>query len=83
MEDLATDRIYRLMLAQRIRHGDVEDESGKLVPHTADFVHRIFDEELDKLVSDSNSADQGTRESFSQARQIAEAMVMREEFNPI
>src|SRR5436190_2111255 len=64
MEDLATDRIYRLMLAQRIRHGDVEDESGKLVPHTADFVHRIFDEELDKLVSDSKYADEGTSESF-------------------
>src|SRR5438128_5304923 len=83
MEDLATDRIYRLMLAQRMRHGGVEDESGKPVPHTADFVHRIFDEELDKLVSDSKYADEGTRESFSQAREIAEAMVMREEFNPI
>jgi malate synthase len=83
MEDLATDRIYRLMLAQRMRHGGVEDESGKSVPHTADFIHRIFDEELDKLVSDSKYAGEGTRESFHQARQIAEAMVMREEFNPI
>src|SRR6266700_3967734 len=83
MEDLATDRIYRLMLAQRMRHGGVEDESGKPVPHTADFIHRMFDEELDKLVSDSRYADEGTSESFSQARQIAEAMVMREEFNPI
>src|SRR5438874_3517825 len=83
MEDLATDRIYRLMLAQRMRHGGVEDESGKPVPHTADFIHRIFEEELDKLVSDSRHADEGTSESFSQARQIAEAMVTREEFNPI
>ncbi len=83
MEDLATDRIYRLMLAQRMRHGVVEDESGKPVPHTADFIHWIFDEELDKLVSDSTYADEGSRESFSQARQIAEAMVVREEFNPI
>src|SRR6266567_162903 len=83
MEDLATDRIYRLMLAQRMRHAGVEDESGKPVPHTADFIHRMFDEELDKVVSDSRYADEGTSESFSQARQIAEAMVMRDEFNPI
>jgi malate synthase len=83
MEDLATDRIYRLMLAQRMRHGGVEDESGKPVRHTADFIHRIFDEELDALVSDSKYTDEGTSESFRQARQIAEAMVVREEFNPI
>jgi len=31
MEDLATDRIYRLMIAQRVRHSDsveIQDESG-------------------------------------------------------
>ncbi len=83
MEDLATDRIYRLMLAQRMRHGGVEDESGNPVTHTADVVHQIFDEELDKLISDSKYADEGTSKSFHQARQIAEAMVMRKEFNPI
>src|SRR4029077_16034123 len=32
MEDLATDRIYRLMIAQRVRHRDlvaVQDEQGR------------------------------------------------------
>ena len=39
MEDLATDRIYRLMIAQRILHG----------MHTADEVTLWFDEELERL----------------------------------
>jgi malate synthase len=39
MEDLATDRIYRLMIAQRIKHG----------MHSAADVTRFFDEELEKL----------------------------------
>jgi len=83
MEDLATDRIYRLMIAQRMRHGGVVDDSGSLVPHTTDFVHRLFDEELEKLVSGSNRVDVGTEETFRQARRIAEAMVMKEEFDPV
>ena len=83
MEDLATDRIYRLMLAQRLRHGRVGDESGEFVPHTPELLHRIFDEELDQLLSDSKYADEGTPDTFREARRIAEAMVLREEFNPI
>jgi len=83
MEDLATDRIYRLMLAQRLRHGRVEDESGEFVPHTPELLHRLFDEELDHLLSDSKYADEGTLETFREARRIAEAMVLREEFNPV
>src|SRR5437899_3236295 len=37
MEDLATDRIYRLMIAQRMRHGaaaEIVDGDGKIVEHT-------------------------------------------------
>jgi malate synthase len=83
MEDLATDRIYRLMLAQRIRHGRVVDETGKTVAHTPEFLRQIFDEELDAIVSDRKYATEGTPETFKQARQIAEAMVLREEFNPV
>jgi malate synthase len=83
MEDLATDRIYRLMLAQRIRHGRMEDESGRLVPHTPELLHRIFDEELEKLLSGSKYVDEGSTETFREARRIAEAMVLRGEFNPI
>src|SRR5438067_9606505 len=83
MEDLATDRIYRLMIAQRMRHGGVMDESGDEIPHTAQFVHRLFDEELENLLSDSNRKDEATDETLREARRIAEAMVMNEEFDPI
>ena len=83
MEDLATDRIYRLMIAQRMRHGGVIDESGEEVPHSASFVHRLFDEELEKLLSDRNRKDEGNDETLREARRIAEAMVMNEEFDPI
>jgi malate synthase len=82
MEDLATDRIYRLMLAQRLRHGGVRDDSGRLVPHTAEFLGRIFDEELERFVSDPRAAQEGSPEGFREARRIAEAMVRNEEFNP-
>src|SRR5262249_35521137 len=53
MEDLATDRIYRLMIAQRILHRDavvVLDECDKPVRHTPEFVSEIFDEELSRIL---------------------------------
>jgi malate synthase len=83
MEDLATDRIYRLMIAQRMRHGGIVDESRNEVSHTEEFVYRLFDEELEKLLSDSKRSDVGTEETFREARRIAEAMVMKEEFDPV
>ena len=54
MEDLATDRIYRLMIAQRMRHTDkvpIQDEQGNAVEHNPDLINRLFDEELQKLIS--------------------------------
>ena len=42
MEDLATDRIYRLMIAQRVRHRDlvsIEDEQGRNVEAHAGVCH--------------------------------------------
>ena len=83
MEDLATDRIYRLMLAQRLRHGGVRDHSGQVVPHTVEFLSRVFDEELERLLADPKLAEEGSAEDFRQARRTAEAMVRNEEFNPI
>ena len=50
MEDLATDRIYRLMIAQRMKHADsvkITDD-GEEVKHTPEFVTQIFDEELEE-----------------------------------
>jgi len=83
MEDLATDRIYRLMIAQRMRHGGVVGRSGEPVPHTAQFVDRLFQEELEKLLSDAKYASEGDEQTFREARRITEAMVMAEEFDPI
>ena len=53
MEDLATDRIYRLMIAQRVRHKiKVPGDDGKPVEHSQELVTRIFDEELAKIQKD-------------------------------
>ena len=84
MEDLATDRIYRLMIAQRLRHnGHVPvTDDGKTVVHTPDLVSRLFDEELEKLVANPGR-DLGTVETFREARRMSEAMILNEEFDPI
>jgi len=85
MEDLATDRIYRLMIAQRMRHNGhvpVVGESGELVVHTPELITRLFDEELEKLVANPGK-DLGTPETFREARRISEAMVVNGEFDPI
>ena len=84
MEDLATDRIYRLMIAQRIQHWAVApilDESGKPVAHTPEFITQLFDEELAKLIANPGK-DLGTAESFQRARLISEAMVRHGEIDP-
>jgi malate synthase len=69
MEDLATDRIYRLMIAQRIRHGI----------HSAADVTRFFDEELAKLLGE-NPPDPNV---FREARNQAEEMITRGFVDPI
>jgi hypothetical protein len=66
-----------------MRHGGVMDECGDEIPHTAQFVHRLFDDELENLLSDSNRKDEGSDETLREARRIAEAMVMNEEFDPV
>src|SRR5579859_4643146 len=51
MEDLATDRIYRLMLAQRAQHHEVVtimDDADLPLVHTPVLITRLFDEELTK-----------------------------------
>src|SRR5206468_4922370 len=82
MEDLATDRIYRLMIAQRMRHNSVVDDAGKVVAHTPEFITQLFDEELEKLLANPGR-DLGTAETFREARRISEAMIVNGEFDPI
>src|SRR5258708_616978 len=95
MEDLATDRIYRLMIAQRVLHRylvRIDDENGA-VKHTPDFITRLFDEELDRLLAELSSSHASQLQSeedraseasrFCRAREISEAMIVNGEFNPV
>jgi len=86
MEDLATDRIYRLMIAQRVLHRDlvpVQDEQGQTVKHTPEFITQLFDQELERLLSGPPAnADPEEAERFRRAREISEAMIVNGEFNP-
>jgi len=87
MEDLATDRIYRLMIAQRVRHRDlvrIEDSQGRNVKHTPEFVTQLFDEELDRLLRElPTGAGDEERERFHRARELSEAMIVNGEFDPV
>ncbi|MGC2705662.1 MAG: hypothetical protein WA361_14190 [Candidatus Acidiferrales bacterium] len=86
MEDLATDRIYRLMIAQRMRHRDVThilDDNGNPVAHTPDFVTHLFDEELARILSElPPDTPPEVIERFTQARVLSERMITTGEFNP-
>jgi len=86
MEDLATDRIYRLMIAQRMKHShqvEVVDENDAAVRHTPEFVHDLFDEELERLLRETEkSSDARMQTTLREARRISEEMIRREEFNP-
>jgi malate synthase len=86
MEDLATDRIYRLMIAQRVLHREfvrVEDEQGHAVKHTPEFITQLFDEELDRLLAELPAgASPEEADRFRRAREISEAMIVSGEFNP-
>jgi malate synthase len=87
MEDLATDRIYRLMIAQRLRHRaqvQILDDTGRAVPHTESFVSSCFDAELERLLADATLApDERREEILREARELSEAMIRRGWFNPI
>ena len=86
MEDLATDRIYRLMIAQRVLHRDyfrIDDEQGEAIKHTPEFITRLFDEELERLLAElPANASPEEADRFRRAREISEAMIVNGEFNP-
>jgi malate synthase len=87
MEDLATDRIYRLMIAQRIRHRatvEVADEPASPAKHDPEFVSQVFDEELDRILGEL-PADTGepVNAKYREARRISELLIRNEEFDPI
>lgn len=63
MEDLATDRIYRVMLAQRLLHGIVTQEQ----------VEQWFDEELRKIIEDEK--DPATAGKYKKASTWSQEMI--------
>ena len=87
MEDLATDRIYRLMLAQRLRHADtvvIHDGQGHPVPHTRAFLSQVFDEELGRLIEAlPKGKDAGTAATLQEARRLSEEMIHQGWFDPV
>src|SRR5260370_41828777 len=86
MEDLATDRIYRLMIAQRLKHSDkveVLDEGGAPVLHSPELIRALFDEELDLLLRETaKNSDPQIAATLREARGISEEMIRRGEVNP-
>lgn len=87
MEDLATDRIYRLMIAQRMVHREVvaiAGASGEEVTHTPEFASRLFDEELARLLeSPAPGRDLGGPETMREARRASEALIRNGWFSPV
>lgn len=87
MEDLATDRIYRLMIAQRVRHRDairVVDDGGQPVSHTPERINKVFDEELSRILRElPTNTPEETREQFKQARILSEQLILSGEFTPV
>ena len=91
MEDLATDRIYRLMLAQRVRHG-LPAEAGAAGatagngrrPFPAEELHHLFDDELGRLTREAgNGRNPGDAGTLREARLTSEAMIHRHCFDPV
>jgi len=86
MEDLATDRIYRLMIAQRMQHTaaiPILGEDGTAVPHEPAFVRHLFDEELERLIGElPQGRDRGTAATLREARKISEEIITTGRFDP-
>ena len=87
MEDLATDRIYRLMIAQRIKHFEtvkIVDESGAEIKHTPELITTIFDEELAKILGDlPPEILEKEKDKYTEARRLTEEMIISGQFDPI
>src|SRR5271168_5010714 len=85
MEDLATDRIYRLMIAQRVLHKvKVSGDDGKSVEHSSELITRLFDEELAKIQKDLPAEiDRKASATLPEARRIAEQMIVQGHHSPI
>ena len=74
MEDLATDRIYRLMIAQRLRYPGA---------YTPSSLGSMFDEELERIFAELPAdAPDEARARYRRARDISEQMILTNAFDP-
>jgi malate synthase len=83
MEDLATDRIYRLMLTQRVLHREqvpIVGADGAPVPHDAALLTRVLDEELAALTI---AASPEAAALLRQAREQSERMIVNHWHDPV
>jgi malate synthase len=78
MEDLATDRIYRYMIAQRTLHQlRVPNAEGQEVTHSPKLVSELFDDELDRLLRETaKNGDPSSADSYRRAREQSEGMIL-------
>ena len=87
MEDLATDRIYRLMVAQRLRHRaavPIQNELGLPVEHDEAFVHAGYQRELERLVTElPRGRDAGDAGTLAAAGEQTDTMIREGWFDPI
>ena len=74
MEDLATDRIYRLMLAQRMKYPGA---------YTPSSLSALFDEELERLLREQPSLSTDERNRFREARELCERSIEQQRFDPV
>jgi malate synthase len=85
MEDLATDRIYRLMIAQRMQHAsqvEIRGDDGQPVRHTQELIHSLFEQELERLLSEASAGDAGSAAKLREACAMSENMILQQEFDP-
>ncbi len=83
MEDLATDRIYRLMLTQRLLHGatvPLAGDDGTRTPQDGRLLKRLYDEELDKLLALNPPEDHSV---LLRAREASEEMILEGWHTPV
>jgi malate synthase len=86
MEDLATDRIYRLMLAQRVRHRasvSITGDDGQPVAHSPGLLAATFDQELAALVTAlPQGRDAGNEGTLKEAALQSRWMIENAAFDP-
>lgn len=85
MEDLATDRIYRLMIAQRMKHFvrvPIVDEQGTAVAHTPALITKLFDEELQRILAEQKP-DENQSALWRAARVQSEELIKTGAADPV